>query len=162
MRAGFSQDGYIIDQDQFSAYRYRGMPSSVNGCGWVAAYDLLRAQGREVDFETVHRDMNALFPLQVPGPTLVRKLMRYLRRHGKYRLTWGRGRSLRAAARAEAGIIRYCEGRTPHFVPFLRREDGLYRFFNVSDGLEDMSCSMEDFFAGHCLRPLVRVITPAD
>ena len=162
MRAGFSQDGYIIDQDQFSAYRYRGMPSSVNGCGWVAAYDLLRAQGREVDFETVHRDMNALFPLQVPGPTPVRKLMRYLRRHGKYRLTYGRAASLRAAGQAPAGILRYWEGDTPHFVPFLRLADGRYRFLNVNDGQEDIVRTMEDFFEKHCVRPLVRVVTPAD
>ncbi len=162
MKAGFSDDGYIIDQNQFSAYRYRGMPSSVNGCGWVAAYDLLRARGKDVPFEAVHRDMNALFPLQVPGPTPVGKLMRYLRRHGRYRLTWGRAACLRAAAKAPAGILRYWEGNTPHFVPFLRLEEGRYRFFNVNDGQEDIVLSMEDFFAGHCLRRFMRLITPGE
>ena len=160
MRPGFSEDGYIIDQDYLTAYRYRGMTSNINGCGWVAAYDLLRAQGVDIDFETVHRDMNAMFPLQIPGPTPVSKLRIYLARHGRYRLTVGRKASLRAAAKAKAGILRYWEVNTPHFVTFIRVDSGLYRFLNVNDGQEDFTCSMEEFFEKHCLRPFVRVITP--
>lgn len=161
MRDGFSADGYIIDQDYFGAYRYRGMSSNVNGCGWIAAYDLLHAQGKDVDFETVHRDMNALFPRQIPGPTPVGKLRAYLARHGDYRLTAGYKAALQAAGQAPAGILRYWEEDVPHFVAFVRQPSGEYRFFNVNDGQEDMTCSMEDFFDGHCRRPLVRVITPA-
>ena len=160
MQPGFSKDGYIIDQNHFSAYRYRGMGSNINGCGWVAAYDLLRAQGSGIDFETVHRDMNALFPFQIPGPTPVWKLRLYLARHGRYRLTVGKKASLAAAGQAPAGIVRYWEVNTPHFVPFVRQDDGRYRFFNVADRQEDFVCSMEEFFRGHCIRGLVRVITP--
>ena len=161
MRPGFSEDGYIIDQNHFSAYRYRGMTSDINGCGWVAAYDLLRAQGKNIDFETVHRDMNAMFPLQIPGPTPVSKLRTYLARHGEYRLTVGKKESLRMALKSKAGILRYWEGRTPHFVPFIRQEKGKFRFLNVNDGQEDITCSMEWFFDHHCIRPFVRIITPA-
>ena len=162
MREGFSADGYITDQDCLAAYRYRGMSSDINGCGWVAAYDLLHAQGKDVDFETVHREMNALFPRQIPGPTPVKKLMDYLARYGDYRLTAGKAAALRAAQTAPAGILRYWEEDVPHFVPFVRTEDGQYRFFNVNDGLEDFVCPMEAFFAGHCRRPLVRAITPVE
>ena len=161
MEPGFSQDGYIIDQDHFAAYRYRGMTSNINGCGWVAAYDLLRAQGVPIDFATVHRQMNAML-LQIPGPTPVSKLREYLARHGRYRLYVGKKASLRAALKARAGILRYWEENVPHFITFVRVEGGLYRFFNVNDGLEDFTCSMEEFFAGHCIRPFVRIITPAD
>lgn len=161
MQAGFSKDGYIIDQNRFSAYPYRGMTSNYNGCGWIAAYDLLHAQGYDIHFETVHRDMNAMFPLQLPGPTPVRKLRAYLARHGEYRLTVGKKESLRAAMKAKAGILRYWEGNTPHFVTFVRVEGQKYRFFNVNDGREDFTCTMEAFFKNHCLRPFVRVITPA-
>lgn len=160
MRPGFSEDGYIIDQNFFGAYRYRGLTSDYNGCGWIAAYDLRRAQGHDVDFEQVHRDMNAMFPFQIPGPTPMRKLLRYLARHGRYRLIWGKRRSLAAAGKAQAGIIRYLEEDTPHFVPFVRT-DGGYRFFNVSDGQEELVCSMDDFFRDHCRKGFVRVVLPA-
>ena len=162
MRAGFSADGYIIDQDHMGRYRYRGMSSDVNGCGWIAAYDLLHAQGYAVDHETVYREMNALFPRQIPGPTPVKKLMDYLARYGDYKLTAGKKAALAAARTAGAGILRYWEEDVPHFVPFVRVGEGAYRFFNVNDGMEDLICSMEDFFAGHCKRPLVRVITPGE
>ena len=162
MQAGFSQEGYIIDQDHFAAYPYRGMTSNINGCGWIAAYNLLRAQGRNIDFETVHRDMNAMFPFQIPGPTPMWKLRRYLARHGKYRLTVGKTASLAEAGKASAGILRYWEGNTPHYVPFIRQDDGRYRFLNVADRLEDFICPIDEFFRAHCRRGLIRVITPAD
>ena len=34
---GFSDDGYIIDQDCFDGHEYRTMQTSINGCGWIAA-----------------------------------------------------------------------------------------------------------------------------
>ena len=37
---GFSDDGYIIDQDYFDEYEYRTMQASINGCGWIAAYNI--------------------------------------------------------------------------------------------------------------------------
>ena len=160
MQSGFSADGYIIDQDYMTAYRYRGMTSNINGCGWIAAYDLLHAQGKDISFEDVHRDMNAMFPLQIPGPTPVSKLREYLARHGRYRLYVGKKASLRAALKARAGILRYWEENVPHFITFVRVEGGLYRFFNVNDGLEDFTCPMEEFFDKHCIRPFVRAITP--
>ena len=37
---GFSPDGYICDQDCFSSVRYRTMRADINGCGWIAAYNI--------------------------------------------------------------------------------------------------------------------------
>lgn len=161
MAQGFSADGYIIDQDYFSAYPYRGSTSNINGCGWVAAFDLLRAQGREVPFREVLAQMNAICPTKLPSPTPVRVLRRFLAGYGQYRLFIGKRRALHAASRAEAGILRYWEGREPHFVPFLR-QNGTYRFFNVADGLEDLSCPMDEFFRTHCRHGTVRAIVPAE
>lgn len=160
MIPGFSADGYIIDQNCMDRYRYRGMSSALNGCGWVAAYDLLHAQGFGVDYETVFRQMNAMFPRQTPGPTPLRKLMDYLSRYGSYRLTAGKEKAREQAAAVTAGILRYWEENVPHYIPFLHVEGDTYRFLNVSDGLEDFTCSLESFFKDHCQRPLVRAITP--
>ena len=155
---GFSRDGFIVDQNKFSAYRYRGMTSDVNGCGWVAAYNLRRAAGQRVDFDEVRREMNRMFPLQIPGPTPMWKLRRYLRRYLSFRFVMGKKRSLAAARTGAAGILRYWEGNTPHFVAFLRRENGHYRFFNVSDGREDFEAPMDRFFEIHCRLGLIRVL----
>ena len=69
MKTGFSADGYIVDQDCFSAYPYRTVTSDWNGCGWMAAYDLRHALGQTADFDAVRREMDGMFLLRVPGPT---------------------------------------------------------------------------------------------
>lgn len=155
---GFSDDGFIIDQDMFSDFRYRGMSSDVNGCGWIAAYDLRRAAGQEPDFDEVRREMNAMFPLQIPGPTPMRKLRRYLRRYLPFDFIPGKQRALAAARESDAGILRYWEGKTPHYIPFLRQEAGMFRFLNVADGQEDITLPIEEFFRTHCTRGYIRVL----
>ena len=159
MKKGFTTDGYILDQDCFEDYTYRGISSAINGCGWIAAYNFLHGLGREADFSEVHRQMNAYFPRQIPGPTPVRILRAYLCRWGRYPLYWGRRSSLRAASASRAGILRYWEGKEPHFVAFVRENVESFRFFNVCDGQEEIYLSMKDFFRTHCVRGLVRVIT---
>lgn len=160
MEKGFTTDGYILDQDCFEDYIYRGISSAINGCGWIAAYDFLRGLGKTVDFRQVHREMNAFFPRQIPGPTPVRVLRQYLRRWGRYPFRWGRRNSLKAAEKSRAGILRYWEGKEPHFVAYIRAAEGdQFRFFNVCDGQEEIFLSMEEFFRTHCVRGLVRVIT---
>lgn len=158
MANGFSSDGYIIDQNCFTGYQYRGMSSDFNGCGWIAAFNFLRGLERDLPFETVLKDMNALFPLQVPGPTPLRFLLRYLRRHTELRFVRGRKAGLSAARKSRAGILRYCESGIPHYVAYIKTQPELYRFFNVADGLEDYSDSMQNFFRTRC-RGYIRVIT---
>ncbi len=155
LSAGFSAEGYIIDQDCFASVRYRGMRASVNGCGWMAAYNLRRFLGQDAIWDAVRREMEALHPVRrFPGPTTLRALRLYL---GKYlpevRETAGREAALQAACASRAGIFRYREGREPHYVSFLRLPDGRFRFLNLADGLEDCVLSMEEFAAGHLRGP---------
>ncbi|MCD8088816.1 MAG: hypothetical protein LUE22_09610 [Oscillospiraceae bacterium] len=159
---GFSEDGYIIDQDYFAAYPYRGSTSNINGCGWVAAFDLLRARGRNIPFQEVLSGLNGTCPTKLPGPTPVRALRQYLAGFGNYRQCRRRRAALRAAEKASAGILRYWEGKEPHYIPFLRQEEGVYRFLNVADGMEDMSCPMDEFFSTHCRFGSVVVIVPRE
>lgn len=155
---GFSADGYIIDQNCFSDYPYRGMSSDINGCGWIAAYNFRHALGQTADFEEVLRDMNAMFPLQIPGPTPVRALRRYLKRHAAFDFAAGRRAALAAAEKCPAGILRYWEGDVPHFVCFVRAEGPVFRFFNVADGQEDVTAAMDAFFAARVRRGYIRAI----
>ena len=155
---GFSRDGYITDQNALKSYSYRGMTSDVNGCGWVAAYNLRRALGSNTDFDAVRREMNAMFPLQVPGPTPMIKLRRYLKRYIPFRVVRGRRAALEAAEQSRCGILRYWEGKTPHFITFLREPDGRFRFLNVCDGREDFVAPMAAFFEKHCRKGWIRVV----
>lgn len=156
---GFSEDGYIIDQNAFAGYPYRKMSSDVNGCGWIAAYNLRRAAGQDPDFDAVRRDMDAMIRLRVPGPTPMRVIRRYLADTAGTRYTAGKARALAAARDSRAGVLRYWEDKVPHFIAFLRLADGRYRFLNVADGQEDLTLPMDTFFETHCTRGYIRVLT---
>lgn len=148
--AGWSEDGYIINQDAFTDYEYRTIRASRNGCGPIAVYNVLRALGREMDFAALLREMDGLHVMHRPGPTSMNAMRACLRCHvPEMQEHSGRERALAAASRSRMGILRYTEEKIPHFISFLRAESGGFRFFNVNDGLEDYVCSMERFFAGH-------------
>ena len=148
---GFAPDGYIIDQDCFSAFRYRTLPANLNGCGWIAAYNLRKALGHRVTYDEVRRELDDMHFLRIPGPTLMCVMRKYLKRCvPQCRETVGREAALEDALESDAGIFRYREGREPHFTSFVRREDGTFRFFNMADGFEDCVMPMEQFFSEHC------------
>ena len=157
---GFSQDGYIVDQDCFSDYVYRTIPASLNGCGWIAAYNLRRFLGHGVSYDEVRRDMDGMHFLRVPGPTLMCVMRKYLKKYvPEIRETVGRAEALAAARESRAGIFRYREGMEPHFVAYIRQGEGCFRFFNMADGLEDCLMPMERFVQEHCAPGTVIVFT---
>ena len=160
---GFSPDGYIMDQDCFHSLRYRTMPADINGCGWIAAYNLLRFLGQEAEWRQVMAELDGMHRLRVPGPTLMVVMRDYLQRHVPgIRETVGREEALAAAQKSRAGIFRYREKFEPHFVSYIRTEDGRFRFFNVDDGLEDSEMSMERFGAEHLRGGTVIVFTVSE
>ena len=163
IEAGFSDDGYIVDQDCFHSLRYRTMPADINGCGWIAAYNLRRACGQDPDWRQVLRELEEMHLWNVPGPTLMTVMRAYLRRYVPAAAeTVGREEALAAAAASRAGIFRYRERREPHFVSYVREGDGLFRFFNVADGEEDRRMTMEDFGRGHLRGGTVIVFAVAE
>ena len=158
--AGFTDDGYIADQDCFADWRYRTMSADINGCGPIAFYNLLHALGREADWREVFRELESLHRVNMPGPTSMRAMRLMLARHlPQARETQGREAALEAAEKARAGIFRYWEGREPHFIAFVRQDGDRFRFFNVSDGLEDCEMSMERFGREHLRGGLCIVLT---
>ena len=152
---GFSADGYIIDQDCFSSVRYRTMPASINGCGWIAAFDLQHFLSGTEDWDRVRRELDDGHRIRMPGPTMLPVMRSYLlSRIPGLQEVRGREEALAAASRSRAGIFRYREEKTPHFVCYFRTEAG-FRFFNVADGLEDAVMPLENFGAEHLKGGLV-------
>ena len=103
---GISADGYITDQDCFSSVRYRTMRADINGCGWIAAYNLRHALGEELDWDEVRQEMDSMHTLRFPGPTLMRVMREYLAKYvPDYRETVGREEAAQAAKDSFAGIF---------------------------------------------------------
>lgn len=159
---GMSSDGYITCQNFFGAFPYRTVTSDRNGCGWIAAFNLRRALGEELDFNEVREEMDTLHTWRFPGPTLMKNMRHYLSKYVPgYELTTGKTAATKAAAASRAGIFRYTESGVPHFVCFIRQNDGNFRFLNVDDtpNGDDFIESMEDFAKKHFRVGTVTAIT---
>ena len=146
----FTADGYIMDQDALEGFEYRTINASRNGCGPIAVYNIRHALGHEIDFRQLLSEMDGLHAMHRPGPTAMRAMRAYVSLHlPDMKEHTGREAALAAARECRMGMLRYTEEKIPHFVSFLRQENGGFRFFNVNEGMEDYVCSMEMFFADH-------------
>lgn len=154
----WTADGYIKNQDGLADYTYRTIPANHNSCGPVAAFDLRRFAGQEPALVEVLSELETLHLLHVPGPTFQYAMRRYLTKHlPGWREVHGRETALAAASGSRMGLFRYLEERVPHYVAYVRA-DGGFRFFNVSDTLEDEVLPMARFGAEHLRGGPVRLI----
>lgn len=153
----FSSDGYIIDQDFTSEYQYGIYPSSYNGCGWIAMFNLMKAMGRNIGFETVYEEMNGILPFQGRQGTPMETMEQYMReKEIPFDYAEGKPAILEALPTYTKGIFRYAEKGDPHYVAFTRAGEGQFRFFNGDAGNERHVCSMEAFFREHAVSPRIR------
>ncbi|MCR5089448.1 MAG: hypothetical protein K6C08_08060 [Oscillospiraceae bacterium] len=160
LQDGFTTEGYIKDQNCFSSVRYRTMTANLNGCGWVAAYNIRHYLGHSVGWRDVCNELDSMHRLRVPGPTLMRVMRAYWDRWiPGWKETVGREQALAAAESSTCGIFRYHEKRVPHFVSYIRQSDNLFRFFNVDDNLEDTVMTMSQFGSEHLLRGTVILLS---
>ena len=127
-----SDDGYIIDQRQTESISFGGCPSSKNGCGWIAAYNFLKALDRTPNPEVLLRRLERTL---LPGGKLGLNffaLVHELRRQKvplEFALRPFHAQEL--AQRNRAGIVLYRAGKTNHFATFARQPDGTLRFFGA-------------------------------
>ena len=133
-----SDDGYIIDQRQTESISFGGCPSSKNGCGWIAAYNFLKALDRTPNPEVLHELRRQKVPLEFAlRPFHAQEL----------------------AQRNRAGIVLYRAGKTNHFAAFARQPDGTLRFFGAVPGYAHHNLSMAEFYWDYVKFPLTLTIT---
>ena len=154
----WTKDGYLKDQDALTGMTYRTIPACYNGCGPLAAFDLRKAAEQDPEIEDVFHEMDGMHLLCLPGPTFMYVMRRYFRRYlPGFIEIGGREKALLAAENSRMGMYRYHEQRVPHFVAYYRTDEG-FRFFNVSDGKEDVIMTMEEFAKEHLLEGPVRLL----
>ena len=143
----YSADGYCVRQKAAANLPYGRCRSSYNGCGWMAAYNLLRAEGHPHTPEQVRAELARTLWFGGRMGTRTDRLCLYLRRQG-VRLT-PTLRPSRAAARP-GGIAFYFTGRGGHFVTYLPAgHPGRFRFLNTGAGAPDFVSTLPEFRRRH-------------
>ena len=158
--AAFSGDGFIIDQQAFAGVRFGRRYSDYNGCGWMAAYNLLHALHLPDDWKSVvcgMRHHTLLFGELGTNPFGLR---RFLKKRGiKVRLSFRPRTAARLADEdSDGGIVMYWHGHGAHFVAFARAGAGL-RFFNARRRDPAHYGRMADFIPARSKFPLVVMLT---
>lgn len=78
----FDSEGYIIDQGSMHSVPFGWFHTDEKGCGWIAAYNLLKYNGKYEDMQTVIHDLEKhMFLGKVFGQELV-YLIAYLKQKG--------------------------------------------------------------------------------
>ena len=155
----FSSDGYIIDQSALKDLKYGVYPSSINGCGWVAAYNILHSLSGEEKPEDVFDGVLSILPYQGSMGTPTATMLEYLRSRGlSARLIRGKKNILAGMDSVERGILRYKEMLGDHYVAFVKEDALRYRFFNAEEGEERHLLPMDVFFAKYIHFPGTKLI----
>lgn len=158
-----SPDGYVKDQDYTDDILYGVYPSSYNGCGWIASYNMLHALSLADNPEEQFARMVEILPYKGRRGTPFPTLWQFFRRAGlPVSRHYGTAQILLKYKDAPCGILRYAEEGVPHYITFVRTGPGRYRFFNVADGLEDFETDMETFIRERVTnrKLLVRLLIP--
>lgn len=168
-RSPYSPDGYIVDQAQVTDIRYGLLTSDINGCGWIAVFNFLKAQGNTVNSQALADELIRYSILRGLAGTDLFRLKRMLRRHGyPTRLAFRRNKQARLPEGTDAGVILYVHKDGPHFVAFsriqpvepARDESGevRFRFFNGIGGKSNHFDSMRGFLTTHNVLPFALIL----
>lgn len=146
-----SSDGYIIDQSLAINRPYGKSDSVITGCGWMAAFNFLKATGHPLPEKQVRLSLSqGWFKGRLgTGPL---RLKEYLQKNSGLPLETAlkRKKVLQLARQAGAGVLLYNQENELHFVTFIAVEDGLFRFFNAEYGNPAYIMSMQDFITKNC------------
>lgn len=156
----FSDNGYIIDQRLTSSVSFGHYPSDKNGCGWIAAYNFLKALDYDPDPELLLRKLERTLLFGGRLGLNFFALVYELRRQDiplEFALRPFHAQEL--AQRNRAGIILYRAGKTNHFAAFRRESDGSLRFFGAAAGAAHHQLSMAEFYWDYVKFPLTITIT---
>lgn len=178
MRA-ITKDGYLVNQALMRNIPYGIKPSSDNGCGWIAAYNVLHACGITKEWNAVREQMEDWLLFGGMLGTHLVHLLWYLRRHGLHlQIAMERERREACAELCRAGILFYFNGVALHFVTFLPatseeieafvlteqseeiiQEEAYYRFLNGRMGRQRDYDTMKRFLEKENRSPLLIQIT---
>lgn len=185
-RRALSSDGYLKDQDYLANYPYGYWPTSFNGCGWIAAFNLIHTLRPEVTPDEVYRGMLEYLTYNGRHGTPFPDLAAFFRKRAGIpcRRIYGKSEILERLSEKgvlKEGVLRYVEGDTPHYIafyevspenlpaevripdPLLPGEGPFYRFFNAADGLEDFAANMKNFRRDHISHDLlIRLLIPRE
>ena len=156
----FDEAGYIINQSLFASVPFGYFDTKRKGCGWIAAYNLLKMYGYECFMQETAEDINKGTWLQGTFGVNVIHLYLYLKKKGvPLKLHAGTVDELaHIMEQSSIGIVLYFHASGAHYAAYQKEENGLVHFYNSRYGRRNDILTPAAFFKQRSTLPLGYVI----
>ena len=156
----FDEEGYIIDQGAMKEIPFGWFNTMDKGCGWIAAYNLLKMCGMEQEMQVTAEEMARHILLGGIAGQELYTLWLYLKSKGLkcyVSLSFGAA-ALACMADSRYGILLYSHAHGAHYTAYRNLEDGQMQFYNAVYGRKNHCENAQDFLKNRELLPFSSVI----
>lgn len=156
----FDSEGYIIHQGLTEVLPFGFFSSRDKGCGWIAAYNILKMNGMErTMFECADEIGSDDFLGELFGHSIY-GLYAWLKKQGLdvHMTHMVKEMCLQRIKSSACGIFLYFHRRGSHFVAYRKVGDNLFRFYNAVYGRDNLEMSVEEFTKVYTVSPVSNLI----
>lgn len=156
----FDEEGYLINQKRLQKIPFGRFDSGGRGCGWIAAYNFMKLNGREPYLKETAEELDRNVWFGGLAGISLNHLQRFLKGRGfPVRMLLGSEKKVcEEMRRASTGILLYILPAGLHFTAFVRTDRNRYRFFNSVYGERDDVLSDTEFFRQRVLLPVAGLL----
>ena len=156
----FDDEGYIIYQGKMKDVKFGVFNSSRNGCGWIAAYNVLKMLGKERPIEYC---INGLSKLDITGKLFGQEyftLYHWLRKEGvnAKMSVISQNSAIKHMKNSLCGILLYTHKRGSHYTSYRYLDGNRVHFYNAVYGKKNHFVTPEEFIKDKVLLPIAMLI----
>lgn len=158
--AAFDNMGYIINQGLLKALPFGWFDSMAKGCGWIAAYNLLKMNHKETPMQECAESLaKRTFLGGVMGQESFMLTMWLRSKKLKVGMTLPSNRKAAAAMHAsDSGILLYTHAHGAHYTTYRKLPSGEFWFYNAVYGRASHIDTAEGFMNKYVLFPFSTAI----
>lgn len=158
--AAFDRNGFLINQGELRRLPFGKYDSERKGCGWIAAFNLLKLNGHEPELRETAEDLGRGVLLGGLAGISLFRLKRYLHQKGlPVRSAFGTTKKVRRLMRRSSnGILLYSLPVGLHFAAYRKLDRSNFQFYNSVYGAEDDILTDDAFFRERIFLPFCGIL----
>ena len=156
----FDERGYIINQGKMESIPFGWFNTRDKGCGWIAAYNLLKLNGKTMLMKDVLAGLKRFaFIGNLLGQEKI-SLYFWLKKQGlNSHISVGtNAKIIKKMCASKSGILLYIHRTNAHYVAYEVLKDGRIRFYNAVYGKKNHITTASEFLSENSFIPLSSLI----
>ena len=156
----FDERGYIINQGKMESIPFGWFNTRDKGCGWIAAYNLLKLNGKTMLMKDVLAGLKRFaFIGNLLGQEKI-SLYFWLKKQGlNAHISVGTNtKIIKKMCASKSGILLYIHRTNAHYVAYEVLKDGRIQFYNAVYGKKNHITTASEFLSENSFIPLSSLI----